>query len=81
LRYCARPPFTLDGLLELAPEHLLYASSKPAPGGSDPLRLTPLELFDRLAALVLPPRISLANAEMQAQHACRIYCKRCSGPA
>ena len=28
-------------------------STKPGPGGSGPLLLTPLELFDRLAALVL----------------------------
>ena len=31
--------------------------NKPGPGGSGPQRLTPLELLDRLAALVPPPRI------------------------
>jgi hypothetical protein len=57
LRYCARPPFALDRLRELDPEHLLCASTKPVPGGNGPLLLTPLKLLDRLAALVPPPRI------------------------
>ena len=57
LRYCARPPFALDRLRELDPERLLYESTKPGPGGNGPLLLTPLELLDRLAALVPPPRI------------------------
>ena len=57
LRYCARPPFALERLRELDPEHLLYASTKPGPGGSGPQILTPLQLLDRLAALVPPPCI------------------------
>ena len=57
LRYCARPPFALDRLRELDPEHLLYESTKQGPGGTDPLILAPLQLLDRLAALVPPPRI------------------------
>ena len=57
LRYCARPPFALDRLRELDPERLLYEGTKPGPGGSGSLLLTPLELLDRLAALVPPPRI------------------------
>jgi hypothetical protein len=56
LRYCARPPFALDRLRELDPEHLLYESTKQGPGGGGPLLLTPLQLLDRLAALVPPPR-------------------------
>ncbi|MEJ7746081.1 MAG: transposase, partial [Luteimonas sp.] len=36
---------------------MLYEGTKPGPGGSGPLLLTPLELLDRLAALVPPPRI------------------------
>jgi len=31
LRYCARPPFALDRLRELDPEHLVYAPRKRAP--------------------------------------------------
>ena len=57
LRYCARPPFALDRLRELDPEHLIYDPPKPGPGGSGPLLLAPLELLDCLAALVPPPRI------------------------
>ena len=57
LRYCARPPFALDRLLELAPERVLYDGTKPGRGGNGPLLLTPLELLDRLAALVPPPRV------------------------
>ena len=57
LRYCARPPFALDRLRELGPERLLYKGTKPGPGGGGPLLLTPLELIERIAALVPPPRI------------------------
>ncbi len=34
----------------------MYESVKPGPGGSVSLMLTPLELLDRLAALIPPPR-------------------------
>jgi hypothetical protein len=57
LRYCARPPFALDRLRELDREHLIDDHPKPGPGGSGPQLLTPLELLDRIAALVPPPRI------------------------
>ena len=52
LRYCARPPFALDRLRELDPEHLLYERTKPGPGGTGSLLLTPPQLLDRLAALM-----------------------------
>jgi hypothetical protein len=55
LGYCARPPFALEWLRKLDPEHLLYASTQP--GRTGPLRLTPLQLLDRLAALIPPPRV------------------------
>jgi hypothetical protein len=57
LRYCARPPFALDRLHERDPEQLLYESAKSGPGGTGPLLLTPLQLLDRLAAFVPPPRV------------------------
>ena len=57
LRYCARPPFALERLQQRDAEHLLYEATKPGPGGSGPQILTPLELIDRLAALVPPPRV------------------------
>ncbi|MGB7990389.1 MAG: transposase [Candidatus Methylophosphatis roskildensis] len=56
LRYCARPAFALERLRESDPEHLVYESVKPGPGGGVTLMLTPLELVDRLAALIRPPR-------------------------
>ena len=57
LRYCVRPPFALQRLRELDCEHLIYDHPKPGPGSSGPQLLTPLELLDRLATLVPPPRI------------------------
>jgi hypothetical protein len=57
LRYCARPPFALERLRELDCDRLVYDHPKPGPGAPGTLILTPLELLDRLAALVPPPRI------------------------
>ena len=57
LHYCVRPPFALDRLRELGPERLRYEVTKPGPGGGGSLLLTPVELIDRIAALVPPPRI------------------------
>jgi hypothetical protein len=62
LRYGARPPFALDRLRELGAERLLYEGTKPGPGGNGPLLLTPLELLDRLAALVPRRRASIGTA-------------------
>jgi hypothetical protein len=56
LRYCARPAFALERLREIDAEHLVYESVKPGPDGSVSLMLTPLELIERLAALIPPPR-------------------------
>lgn len=56
LRYCARPAFALERLRAIDPEHLVYESVKPGPGGSVSLMLTPMQLLDRLAALIPPPR-------------------------
>ena len=53
---CARPAFALERLREIDPEHLVYESVKPGPGGSVSLMLTPMQLLDRLAALIPPPR-------------------------
>jgi len=41
LRYCARPAFALERLREIDPEHLVYESAKPGPGGSVSVMLTP----------------------------------------
>ena len=57
LRYCARPPFATERLQQRDAEHLIYEAAKPGPGGRGPQILTPLQLIDRLAALVPPPRV------------------------
>jgi len=56
LRYCARPPFALERLHQRG-ANVMYHCPKPQPGGTQhDLLLTPLELIDRIAALVPPPR-------------------------
>ena len=57
LRYCARPPFALERLEQLGDDQLVYRFPKPQPDGRTELRLTPLELIERLAALIPPPRL------------------------
>jgi hypothetical protein len=61
LRYCARPAFALERLREIDPEHLVYESVKPGPGGSVSLLLTPMQLLDHLATLIPPPRRRLVK--------------------
>jgi hypothetical protein len=56
LRYCARPAFAQERLRQIDAEPLVYESPKPGPGGRVSQILTPLELMDRLAALIPPPR-------------------------
>ena len=66
LRYCARPPFAMERLRKAGRE-LVYRCAKQhsEPGSNlhhkrgakvDELTLTPLELMDRIAKLVPPPR-------------------------
>jgi hypothetical protein len=57
LRYCAHPPIALERLQQRDAEHLIYEAGKVRPGGSAAQILTALQLIDRLAALVPPPRI------------------------
>jgi hypothetical protein len=67
LRYCARPPFAMERLRKdgaalvyrCAKQHSEPTSDKPRDKRGakvDELHLTPLELIDRIAALVPPPR-------------------------
>ena len=56
LRYCARPPFALEHLHPLDAGHLIYHNPKPRSDSPRDLVLTPLELIDKIAALVPPPR-------------------------
>ena len=65
LRYCARPPFAPErlyapaGIASLASNdsRLVYRLPRPAPDGRTELRLRPLELLERLARLIPPPRL------------------------
>lgn len=65
VRYCARPPFALHRLHAIggnealtAPDaQLLYRLPGPTPDGRTVLVLSPLELLQRLARLVPPPRV------------------------
>ncbi len=56
LRSCARPAFALERLTQVNAERVVYRLPKPQPDGRTALSLTPLELLDRLAALIPPPR-------------------------
>jgi hypothetical protein len=56
LRYWLDLPLRWNVCVKSTPEHLGYESVKPGPGGSVSVMLTPLELIDRLAALIPPPR-------------------------
>jgi hypothetical protein len=65
VRYCARGPLALERLhapagieaLSSPDARLVYRLTEPDMHGREVLRLTPLELLDRLAHLVPPPRI------------------------
>ena len=57
MRYCARPPLAQERLGRLNDDQLVYRLRKPTLDGRTELILTPLELLDRLAHLVTPPRI------------------------
>jgi hypothetical protein len=75
LRYCARPAFALERLRELDAEHRVYERVKPGPCDSVRWMLTPLKRFERLAALIPPPRrprhryygVLAPNAPLRAQ--------------
>jgi hypothetical protein len=58
LRYCARPVLALERLhwCDDRHERLVYHLPKVQPDGRTTLPLTPLELIDRLAQLLAPPR-------------------------
>ena len=56
LRYCARPAFAQDRLHQIDDARYRYDAPKPGPKGTVCLIVSPLELLDRLAALVPPPR-------------------------
>jgi hypothetical protein len=55
-RYLLRPPLALERLTESSGGQLLYPLRRPWSDGSTALLLDPLELLERLAALVPAPR-------------------------
>jgi len=65
LRYCARPPFALHRLrpessrvpLRSPDARLIHELPRPAQDGRTAIRVSPLELLDRLARLIPPPRV------------------------
>ena len=57
LRYCARPPFAAERLEELDAHRLIYHLPKPGSDGRTQLILSPLDLIQRVAALIPPPRV------------------------
>jgi Putative transposase/Transposase zinc-binding domain len=83
VRYCARPPFALERLhatqgsasLASPDSRLLYRFPKPDVHGRTEILLTPLELLQRLARFVPPPRVHrhryhgvlAPNAKLRAQ--------------
>jgi hypothetical protein len=56
LRYWARAPFAAERREEWDGHRLIYQRAKPGPDGRTQLILSPLELIERIAALVPPPR-------------------------
>jgi hypothetical protein len=56
VRYLVRPPLALERLTESTGGQLLYQFRRPWRDGSTALLLDPVELLERLAALVPPPR-------------------------
>jgi hypothetical protein len=58
-RYVTRPAFSQERLSLLPDGRVRYELRRPRPDGSTSLVLTPLELLEKLAALVPPPRSHL----------------------
>jgi hypothetical protein len=57
IRYCARPAFASEKLKWVRPGKLLsYTSPKPDPKGQITFLLDPMQLIDKLASLIPPPK-------------------------
>ena len=59
VRYCARPALSQERLGRAGDELLVYSLKRPTLDGRTEIYLTPLELLDRLAQLITPPRIHM----------------------
>jgi len=61
LRYCARPPLSAERLEPLADGRYRWKLKRPWSDGTCALRFDPVELMERLAALIPPPRQNLVR--------------------
>ena len=62
IRYTARGAVSLERLAEAANGDLVYSFTKPWSDGTTGIKLSPLELLEKLAALVPLPRVHLVRA-------------------
>lgn len=66
-RYVARPPLAAGRLHFIDDERLSFALKTPWSDGTTHLVLSPLELIEKLAALVPPPRLNLIRLPRRAR--------------
>ena len=60
-RYCARPPIAMERLEPLADGRLLYRFKRAWRDGTTHIVMDPLELLEKLSALVPAPRVHLTR--------------------
>ena len=60
-RYLARPPVATERLTRLSDGRLMYELRHPWRDGTTHVAFLPLELMEKLAALVPPPRVNLVR--------------------
>jgi hypothetical protein len=60
-RYIARPPVAIDRLSKNSRGQIVYRLKKPFSDGSTHIIMTPMELIEKLAALVPRPRVHLTR--------------------
>ncbi len=61
LRYCARPPFSIERLARWDDERVVYDFQRPRPDGNCQQVFSPMELLKRLAELIPPPWMNLVR--------------------
>ncbi len=59
LRYCARPPFSLERISLLPDGRVAYLLRKPRRNGATHLVMTPVQFLARISTLIPPPRYPL----------------------
>jgi hypothetical protein len=61
VRYCARPPIAVERLERLTDDRLLYRFKRPWRDGTTHIVMEPLELIEKLSALVPAPKAHLVR--------------------